>query len=83
MSRPQSNGLVELHDGKLDGKAFMCFDLLDFLNKDEETKGEDNWEAWHEKFALAKAGNCPYRDRCPRYARTVEKRNKMQLKLFD
>ena len=30
----------------------------------------------HDKFMQAKAGNCPYRDRCPRYARTIEKRNK-------
>lgn len=84
MGRPQSNGLVELHDGKLDSKAFMCFDLLDFLHNDEETKGEDNWDAWHEKFIQAKNGNCPYLDKCLRYARTIAKRNKqpLQLKLF-
>ena len=44
MGRPQNNGLVELHDGKLDSKAFMCFDLLNFLHDDEDTKGGDNWE---------------------------------------
>ena len=42
------------------------------------------WDAWHEKFIQAKSGNCPYRDRCQRYARTIEKRNKqpVQLTLF-
>lgn len=81
MSRPQSNGLVELHDRKLDSRAFMCFDLLDFLHNDETTKG---WEAWNEKFTQAKAGNCPYRNRCKRYARTIAKRDKQpyQLELF-
>ena len=84
MDRPQSNGLIELHDAKLDSKVFMCFDLLDFLHDDEDTKGGDNWDAWHEKFMQAKNGNCPYRDRCQRYARTIEKRNKqpVQLTLF-
>lgn len=84
MGRPQSNGLVELHDGKLDSKAFMCFDLLDFLHEDEETKGEDNWDAWVDKFIRAKNGNCPYRDKCTRYARTMErhKGEPRQLTLF-
>ena len=88
MGRPQSNGLVELHDGKLDSKAFMCFDLLNFLHDDEDTKGGDKWEdnfdAWLEKFMQAKNGNCPYRDKCARYAKTIAKRDKQphQLKLF-
>ena len=81
MGRPQSNGLVELHDGKLDSKAFMCFDLLNFLHDDETTK---DWEIWHEKFTQAKNGECPYRDRCKRHERTIERINKqpIQLKLF-
>lgn len=81
MGRPQSNGLVELHDKKLDSKAFMCFDLLDFLHNDEETRGEENRDAWHEKFIQAKSGNCPYRDRCSRYARTIAKRGKQSIQL--
>lgn len=82
--RPQGNGLVELHDGKLDSRAFMCFDLLNFLHNDEDTKGFENWDAWIEKFIQAKNGNCPYRDRCPRYARTMErhKGEPRQLTLF-
>ena len=84
MGRPQSNGLVELHDGKLDSKAFMCFDLLDFLRNDETVKGLENWDAWHEKFTQAKNGNCPYRDKCARYAKTIAKRGKQpyQLTMF-
>ena len=84
MSRLQSNGLVELHDAKLDSKTFMCFDLINFLHNDEETKGFENRDAWHEKFTQAKSGNCPYRDKCQRYARTMErhKGEPRQLTLF-
>lgn len=81
MSRPQSNGLVELVDEKIDGKGFHCMDLVGFMFADETTKG---WEVWHEKFTQAKAGNCPYRDKCKRYVRTIAKRDKQpyQLELF-
>lgn len=79
MSRPQGNGLVELVDEKTNDMGFFCMDLVGFMIDDVTTA---TWEGWHDKFMQAKAGNCPYRDRCPRYARTVEKRNKMQLKLF-
>lgn len=66
MSRPQSNGLVELVDEKSNDRGFFCMDLVGFMFGDETTKG---WEVWHEKFMQAEAGNCPYRARCPRYAR--------------
>lgn len=81
MGRPQSNGLVSLHDDKIDFKEFWCMDLVGFMFDDEITK---DWEDWHEKFTQAKSGNCPYRDRCQRYARTIAKRNKQpfQLTLF-
>lgn len=78
MSRPQSNGLVELHDAKIDSKVFFCMDLVGFMFDDEMTKV---WEVWHEKFTQAKSGNCPYRNKCPRYARTTAKRNKQPLQL--
>ena len=76
---------IELHDAMLYSTDFICFDLLDFLHKDETTGGYENWDAWHEKFTQAKSGNCLYRDRCPRYARTIEKQMKkgIQLELFD
>lgn len=81
MSRPQSNGLVELVDEKSNDRGFFCMDLVGFMFGDETTKG---WEVWHEKFTQAKAGNCPYRDKCKRYARTIAKRDKQpyQLELF-
>lgn len=81
MSRPHSNGLVELVDEKSNDKGFFCMDLVGFMFGDETTK---TWEGWHKNFMQAKADNCPYRDRCPRYARTVAKRGTrpVQLKLF-
>lgn len=79
--RPQGNGLVSLHDDKTEGKGFFCKDLVGFMFGDETTK---DWEVWHEKFTQAKAGNCPYRNKCRRYARTMAKRSNepIQLTLF-
>lgn len=81
MGRPQSNGLVELHDAKIDSKGFWCMDLVGFMFDDESTK---DWKVWHEKFTQAKNGECPYRDRCKRHERTMARINKqpLQLKLF-
>ena len=81
MVRPQNNGLVSLHDEKSDGNVFFCMDLVGFMFVDETTKG---WEAWHEKFTQAKVGNCPYRNKCKRYARTMAKNREtaIQLSLF-
>ena len=82
MSRPQNNGLVEFIDDKpaMDG-SWNCMDLIGFMFDDETTKA---WEVWHEKFTQAKAGNCPYRHKCLRYARTMAKRynRPVQLTLF-
>lgn len=55
MSRPQSNGLMELHDAKLDRNEFFCMDLVGFMWNDEEVKG---WDAWHGRFLQAEAGRC-------------------------
>ena len=84
MSRPQGNGLVELHDAKLDRNEFFCMDLVGFLSNDE-TRKIGNWDDWHERWTQAKNGNCPYRDTCPQYERTMAKRIKkgMQFELFD
>lgn len=82
MGRPQSNGLVELVDEKttLDNGAWHCMDFHLF----EFNAVDKSWDAFHARFLQAKSGNCPYRDRCPRYARTMEKKNKQpfQLALF-
>lgn len=81
MGRPQNNGLVEFVDEKIDGKSFFCMDLVGFMFNDETTKV---WETWHDKFTQAKSGNCPYRDKCTRYTRTMEqhKGEPRQLTLF-
>ena len=82
MSRPQNNGLVEFIDDKpgIDGRSWNCMDFWLFSG-DEEDK---SWEASHSRFLQAKTGNCPYRDRCSRYARTMAKRSNepTQLTLF-
>lgn len=76
--RPKGNGLVSLHDDKTEVKGFFCMDLVVFMFDDETTK---DWKVWHEKFTQAKNGECPYRDRCKRYKKTINKRP-VQLKLF-
>lgn len=83
MGRPQSNGLVELVDerpNKLDAKAWHCMDFYKFESEVEDK----SYDALYARLIQAKAGNCPYRDRCPRYARTMAKRKKqpIQLSLF-
>lgn len=82
MSRPQNNGLVEFVDERqgLDGNSWNCMDFWRF-SFDEVDK---SWEASQARFLQAKAGSCPYRDKCPRYARTMAKRRNtpVQLTLF-
>ena len=82
MGRPKGNGLVELIDDNADrGRGFFCMDLVSLMCNDEAVKG---WEEWHKRFIQAKAGECPYRDRCQRYSRTMESRARrlVQLNLF-
>lgn len=80
MGRPQSNGLVELHDAKLDNNTFFCMDLVGFLSNDE-TREKGNLDDWQERWTQAKNGNCPYRDKCARYARTMAKSGKRPIEL--
>ena len=84
MSRPVGNGIVEIVDEKNDGKGFMCMDLIVFLGQEIDECGDRSWEFWHNRFEQAKSGNCVYRDRCSRYARTMShlKNKPVQLKLF-
>lgn len=80
MGKPQNNGLVELIDEQgMDG-SWNCMDFHLFAFREEDK----SWEASHARFLAAKSGNCPYKDICPRYARTMAKRNNqpIQLKLF-
>lgn len=82
MSKPQSNGLVELVDEKqdMDSSSWHCMDFWNFSSNE----ADKSWEASHARFLAAKSGNCPYKEICPRYARTMAKLRKIpyQTKLF-
>ena len=73
--------LVERHDSRLDSKAFMCFDLVNFLHDDETVI---DFDTYFEKFQAAKSGHCPYSSVCRRYRASVAKYGKkfVQLNLF-
>lgn len=72
MGRPKGNGLVELIDDNADrGRGFFCMDIVMHMWKDEAVRG---WDERHDRFVRAEAGECPYRDRCQRYSRTMESR---------
>lgn len=82
MSRPMGNGIVEMVDDrqKQDRLSWNCMDFHRF-----EFSAEDkSWEAYHARFTQAREGNCPYRDKCPRYGQTIVRRGKIpvQLSLF-
>lgn len=80
--RPKGNGLVELVDDRpAKENRFFCMELVRLMWNDKEVKG---WDAWHGRFLQAEAGRCAYRNRCPRYRRTMEKRQRkgIQLELF-
>lgn len=75
MGVPKGNGLVEIvGENKAMDKGWFCMDLMGFL------RGVD-WDTFHSAFQQAKLGNCPYKDKCKRYERTVRKRGH-QLTLF-
>ena len=75
MGKPKGNGLVEITgENKAMDKGWFCMDLMGFL------RGTD-WETFHSAFQQAKAGNCPFKDKCNRFASTVKKRDH-QLSLF-
>ena len=82
MGKPQNNGLVEFVDEKqsMDNHSWNCMDFWIFAG--EET--DKSWDASHARFNAAKSGNCPYKEICTRYAKTIAKRNKqpVQLSLF-
>lgn len=65
-------------------QSFFCMKLVSYLLRDKEAE-QMNIETfdniWKERFNLAKAGLCHYRNECPIYQCTVKKGN-AQLKLF-
>lgn len=82
MGRPIGNGLVEITgENRQMDSGWFCMDLVRFLTDEEDKSGE----FWHDRWVQAKAGNCAYKDKCPRYARTIKKHgNKpVQLSIFE
>ena len=65
--KPQSNGLVELHDSK--ERERICFDLMGFVAEEAESLGikytGQHQELWDKRLSQMKARQCAYRDRCP------------------
>ena len=84
MNKPQSNGLVELHDAKQKEHGFFCMELVCHLNNEAKMGTEEYRQLWHQRFGQAKVGECHYRGQCRVYARTIEKQKKngVQLSLF-
>lgn len=82
--KPQGNGLVELYDSK--ERESICFDLMGFITEEAESGGflytEKHQNLWDERLAQMKAKECAYRDRCPRYMKSVKKIGAIQLSLF-
>ena len=81
--RPQSNGIVELHDSKQKDRGFNCMKLIQFLNRNNVK----DWDDWHGAHLRAANGQCPYTEECPIHNRSVEKilirnQNSQQLTLF-
>lgn len=78
MGKPISNGIVELVDEKpsIDSNSWNCMDFWHFSGREED----NSWDASHTRFLAAKSGNCPYKDICQRYKRTIKKRS-VQLTL--
>jgi len=80
MSRPQGNGIVELHDDSRKEYGFFCMELAMYLTDE----GKTDWDQWHGAFQLAAAGHCPYIATCNRYKRTMKKKMKNGVQLeFD
>lgn len=84
MKHPNGNGLVEINGSKsAPERGFNCMKLIEFL-----TEGQvKDWGEWHDAHLKAAAGQCPYTERCPIHARSVDKilnnpRKPLQLSLF-
>ena len=67
--KPQSTGLVELHDAHHKERGFNCMALIAFLTAD----GVTDWGRWHGAHLQAADGHCPYAEDCKIYARTSQK----------
>ena len=78
MMRPRSNGLVELHEdgGNERARGKFCLRLMGYVGEEAEMGTEEYRLLYEQREAEMAAGSCHYRDRCPVYERTIEKRRK-------
>lgn len=82
MSRPQSNGLIELVDEKSHDRGFFCMTLFGYLWKEQdENPDKDRADLWEIRFGQAKNGQCHYKAMCPVHARAMAKRLKDGVQL--
>lgn len=79
--KPKGNGLVEITGERTVEHGFFCMKLVSYLNDEAEMGTEQYSQLWEQRFNEAKAGKCAYSDKCPIYARTIQKHG-IQLKLF-
>lgn len=70
MARPNSYGIVALHDDREDNLGFFCMRLAKYIS-DEIPIGDNLYGSlWRIRFVQAKAGKCAYRENCPTYAKS-------------
>lgn len=69
--KPRTNGLFEVNEKPK--KDTFCMDLILFLcNEDASAE----WDDWERTIDLAKEGRCPYRKRCRRHKRTLNRKRR-------
>lgn len=82
MATPNGFGLVEIAGEKQAiERGFNCMKLIQFLTDEIANGGDNSWEYWHSRHVEASNGNCAYKDRCPKYERTMRNRGH-QLNIF-
>lgn len=81
MGTPTGNGLVEIFGEKTKERGFFCMKLVGYIIEDEETF-QTPLDYYDQQFAQARSGNCPYKDKCPIYARTIAKHGKKPVQLY-
>lgn len=70
MARPNSYGIVALHDDREDNQGFFCMKMADFIRQEIPIGDALHGSLWRLRFAQAKAGKCAYREKCPIYAKS-------------
>lgn len=73
MRKDEGFGLVEFAGEKQTDRGFFCMKLVLFLNEEAIPGTELYGKLWEQRFDEAKNGQCAYKDRCPIYAKTIEK----------